>query len=160
MRGMEVNVEGYVHSVESCGAVDGPGLRFVVFLSGCALRCLYCHNPDTWHMPDGKKTGVASLLNEIVEYRDFLQRTGGGSADGRRAAGANEIRHRTVPRLQDAGSAYRAGYLGVSRDKRQRCTAGKYGSRAAGHQVLRSRDLQKADGRKSDAHAEFRGTSL
>jgi pyruvate formate lyase activating enzyme len=75
---MEVNVEGFVHSVETCGAVDGPGLRFVVFLSGCALRCLYCHNPDTWHMPDGKKTGVASLLNEIVEYRDFLQRTGGG----------------------------------------------------------------------------------
>ncbi|MDE2265313.1 MAG: pyruvate formate lyase-activating protein [Alphaproteobacteria bacterium] len=75
---MDVNVEGYVHSVETGGAVDGPGLRFVVFLTGCALRCLYCHNPDTWHMPDGKKTGVASLLNEIAEYRDFLQRTGGG----------------------------------------------------------------------------------
>lgn len=78
MRGMDVNVEGYVHSVETGGAVDGPGLRFVVFLTGCALRCLYCHNPDTWHMPDGKKTGVASLLNEIAEYRVFLQRTGGG----------------------------------------------------------------------------------
>jgi pyruvate formate lyase activating enzyme len=78
LRGMDVNVEGYVHSVETGGAVDGPGLRFVVFLTGCALRCLYCHNPDTWHMPDGKKTGVASLLNEIAEYRDFLQRTGGG----------------------------------------------------------------------------------
>lgn len=75
---MSVNVEGYVHSVETGGAVDGPGLRFVVFLTGCALRCLYCHNPDTWHMPDGKKTGVASLLNEIALYRDFLVRTGGG----------------------------------------------------------------------------------
>ena len=78
MHGMGVNVEGYVHSVETGGAVDGPGLRFVVFLSGCALRCLYCHNPDTWHMPDGKKTGVASLLNEIAGYSDFLQRSGGG----------------------------------------------------------------------------------
>jgi len=75
---MEVNVEGFVHSVETGGAVDGPGLRFVVFLSGCALRCLYCHNPDTWHMPDGKKTGVAQLLNEIASYRDFMLRTGGG----------------------------------------------------------------------------------
>lgn len=78
MRSMNVNVEGYIHSVETGGAVDGPGLRFVVFLTGCALRCLYCHNPDTWHMPDGRKIGVASLLNEIAEYRDFLQRTGGG----------------------------------------------------------------------------------
>lgn len=82
MRSMNVNVDGYIHSVETGGAVDGPGLRFVVFLTGCALRCLYCHNPDTWHMPDGRKTGVASLLNEIAEYRDFLQRTGGVTATG------------------------------------------------------------------------------
>jgi pyruvate formate lyase activating enzyme len=75
---MGVNVEGYVHSVETGGAVDGPGLRFVVFLSGCHLRCLYCHNPDTWHMKDGKKTGVAHLLNEITLYAHYLKRTGGG----------------------------------------------------------------------------------
>ena len=75
---MGVNVEGYVHSVETGGAVDGPGLRFVVFLSGCHLRCLYCHNPDTWHMKDGKKTGVAHLLNEIALYAHYLKRTGGG----------------------------------------------------------------------------------
>jgi pyruvate formate lyase activating enzyme len=60
------------------GAVDSPGLRFVVFLTGCALRWLYCHNPDTWHISDGKKTGVASLLNEIVLYSHYLKRTGGG----------------------------------------------------------------------------------
>jgi pyruvate formate lyase activating enzyme len=75
---MNVNVEGYVHSVETGGAVDGPGLRFVVFLAGCHLRCLYCHNPDTWHMKDGKKTGVAHLLNEILLYSHYLKRTGGG----------------------------------------------------------------------------------
>lgn len=75
---MNVNVEGYVHSVETGGAVDGPGLRFVVFLAGCHLRCLYCHNPDTWHMKDGKKTGVAQLLNEILLYAHYLKRTGGG----------------------------------------------------------------------------------
>jgi len=78
MRGMGVNVEGYVHSVETGGAVDGPGLRFVVFISGCHLRCLYCHNPDTWHKKDGKKTAVAQLLNEILLYAHYLKRTGGG----------------------------------------------------------------------------------
>jgi len=78
MHGMEVNVEGYVHSVETGGAVDGPGLRFVVFLSGCHLRCLYCHNPDTWHLKDAKKMGVAHLLNEILLYAHYLKRTGGG----------------------------------------------------------------------------------
>ena len=75
---MGVNVEGYVHSVETGGAVDGPGLRFVVFLSGCHLRCLYCHNPDTWHLKDGKKTDVADLLKEIALYTNYLKRTGGG----------------------------------------------------------------------------------
>jgi pyruvate formate lyase activating enzyme len=75
---MSVNVEGYVHSVETGGAVDGPGLRFVVFLSGCHLRCLYCHNPDTWHMKDAKKMGVAHLLNEVLLYAHYLKRTGGG----------------------------------------------------------------------------------
>ena len=75
---MGVNVEGFIHSVETGGAVDGPGLRFVVFLSGCPLRCLYCHNPDTWHCKDAKRTGVATLLNEILLYSHYLKRTGGG----------------------------------------------------------------------------------
>lgn len=78
MHSAGVNVEGFVHSVETGGAVDGPGLRFVVFLGGCHLRCLYCHNPDTWHMKDSKKTGVAELLNEILLYSHYLKRTGGG----------------------------------------------------------------------------------
>lgn len=77
-----VNVEGYVHSVETGGAVDGPGLRFVVFLSGCHLRCLYCHNPDTWHMKDAKKMDVAHLLNEISLYSNYLKRGGGVTATG------------------------------------------------------------------------------
>lgn len=78
MHSAGANVEGYVHSVETGGAVDGPGLRFVVFLSGCHLRCLYCHNPDTWHMKDAKKTGVAHLINEINLYAHYLKRNGGG----------------------------------------------------------------------------------
>jgi len=69
---------GYIHSVETAGTVDGPGMRFVVFVSGCPLRCLYCHNPDTRNMKDGTLTSVADLIKEITEYSDFIKRTGGG----------------------------------------------------------------------------------
>jgi len=70
--------EGYVHSVETAGTVDGPGLRFVAFLAGCPMRCLYCHNPDTRHLKAGRLTQAADLVAEIGQYADFLKRTGGG----------------------------------------------------------------------------------
>jgi pyruvate formate lyase activating enzyme len=69
---------GYIHSVETAGTVDGPGMRFVVFVTGCPLRCLYCHNPDTRNMEDGRKTTAAELVKEIAGYKDYLSRTGGG----------------------------------------------------------------------------------
>ncbi|HMP73704.1 MAG TPA: pyruvate formate-lyase-activating protein [Kiritimatiellia bacterium] len=69
---------GYVHSVESAGTVDGPGVRFILFLSGCPLRCLYCHNPDTWRMRGGRLRTVAEVLEEIEGYADFIRRARGG----------------------------------------------------------------------------------
>ena len=70
--------EGIIHSVETCGTVDGPGIRFVVFTQGCPLRCLYCHNPDCRHFEDGKKTTSAELIAEIKKYRSYFQSSGGG----------------------------------------------------------------------------------
>jgi pyruvate formate lyase activating enzyme len=69
---------GLIHSVESCGTVDGPGIRFVVFTQGCPLRCLYCHNPDCRHPQDGKTVTVGELITEIEKYRSYFQFSGGG----------------------------------------------------------------------------------
>lgn len=72
------SVTGLVHSVESCGTVDGPGIRFVLFLSGCSLRCRYCHNPDASYVRRGQTRSAADILEELARYRDFLQAAGGG----------------------------------------------------------------------------------
>lgn len=67
-----------VHSWDLSTGVDGPGTRFVLFLSGCPLRCLYCQNPDTWQMRYGTRMGLAEVLGEIENYRRFLKVSGGG----------------------------------------------------------------------------------
>ena len=69
---------GFVHSKEAGGAVDGPGIRYVLFVSGCPLRCLYCHTPDTWHMRKGKETSVNEIVAEMASYSNFLKRAKGG----------------------------------------------------------------------------------
>jgi pyruvate formate lyase activating enzyme len=71
-------VTGRIHSWDLSTGVDGPGTRFVLFLSGCPLRCLYCANPDTWHMRDGKRTTVDEVMAEIEQYRAFITTAGGG----------------------------------------------------------------------------------
>lgn len=69
---------GRIHSVETCGTVDGPGIRFVVFTQGCPLRCLYCHNPDCRTVEGGQVVTVDALLAEILHYRAYLKASGGG----------------------------------------------------------------------------------
>ena len=73
---MAAQVTGRVHSVESFGTVDGPGVRFVVFLQGCPMRCLYCHNPDTWDPGGGVPTTVEELLAQYARNEAFYRKGG------------------------------------------------------------------------------------
>lgn len=69
---------GYVHSWEVGSTVDGPGIRFVAFLTGCLLRCQYCHNPDTWHKLNGRPVTVSRAMREIAKYAQVLKISRGG----------------------------------------------------------------------------------
>lgn len=71
-------MKGYIHSIETMGLVDGPGIRVVVFLSGCALRCAYCHNPDTWKLKEGKLISSEELIRRILRYKSYFKFSGGG----------------------------------------------------------------------------------
>ena len=72
---------GYVHSLESFGSVDGPGVRFVVFLQGCALRCKYCHNPETW-AEGGEAWTAEALFQRVYRYRNYWGKKGGITVSG------------------------------------------------------------------------------
>jgi pyruvate formate lyase activating enzyme len=72
------SVRGYIHSMETVGSVNGPGVRYTVYMSGCALRCLYCHNPDTWHMRMGENVDVKAVLDDLGGFAKFISVSGGG----------------------------------------------------------------------------------
>lgn len=71
-------MKGRYHSIETFGTVDGPGIRFVLFMQGCALQCQYCHNPDTWDTGGGVLATVEEILAEIEPYLEYYRRSGGG----------------------------------------------------------------------------------
>ena len=75
-------MKGYIHQFESFGCVDGPGSRFIVFLSGCPMRCLFCHNPDTWDMQSGKVYEASDVLNEALSCRSYWGKKGGITVSG------------------------------------------------------------------------------
>ena len=67
---------GRIHSLESFGTVDGPGIRYVVFTQGCPMRCIYCHNPDTWDINGGREVTVEEILSDFNANRDFYAKGG------------------------------------------------------------------------------------
>lgn len=73
---------GKVHSFETFGSVDGPGVRFLIFLSGCALRCKYCHNPDTWSRPAAYEVTADEVLAKALRYREYWGTEGGITVSG------------------------------------------------------------------------------
>lgn len=75
---MRTATTGRIHSWDLSTGVDGPGTRFVLFVNGCPLRCLYCANPDTWHMRDGQEMSVDAVMAEIGKFQGFVTTAGGG----------------------------------------------------------------------------------
>lgn len=73
---------GKIHSFESCGTVDGPGIRFVVFMQGCPMRCKYCHNPDTWDFSGGTEYSVEDVVSRAVKYKNYYKNGGGVTVSG------------------------------------------------------------------------------
>jgi len=71
-------VKGKIHSIETMGLVDGPGIRVVVFFQGCKLRCAYCHNPDTWQLSGGTEMTPDEIVEKIVRFKPYFNRSGGG----------------------------------------------------------------------------------
>ena len=74
-------MKGYIHSEESFGTVDGPGLRYVVFMQGCPMRCLFCHNPDTWKTQTGKQVEPSEIIERYLKNQSFY-RNGGLTVTG------------------------------------------------------------------------------
>jgi pyruvate formate lyase activating enzyme len=71
-----------IHSIETMGALDGPGLRIIFFLQGCPLRCLYCHNPDTWQLDKGTLTANEDIVGKALKYKPYFKNNGGVTFSG------------------------------------------------------------------------------
>lgn len=77
-----MSVKGRIHSIQSLGTVDGPGIRFVVFLQGCNLRCKCCHNPDTWNLNVGKECTAEEIAEKAERYKEYFGNDGGITLSG------------------------------------------------------------------------------
>lgn len=99
-------MKGIVHSFESLAAVDGEGLRCAVFLAGCPLRCVYCHNPDTWNPCNGTETEAAALVRKISRYRPYFGKDGGVTFSGGEPLLQAEFLQSMIPLLREQNIRY------------------------------------------------------
>ena len=78
----DAGIMGRIHSIESFGSVDGPGVRYVIFMQGCHMRCQFCHNPDTWNMDGGEEISADALLAKALKYKSYWKNNGGITVSG------------------------------------------------------------------------------
>ena len=103
---------GYFHSFESLAAVDGDGVRYGVFLAGCPLRCVYCHNPDTWHK-SGIEITAEELVKKISRYKPYFKSNGGVTFSGGEPLLQAEFIKSAIPLLKDADIGYAIDTSGI-----------------------------------------------
>jgi len=115
-------VFGYAHSYETSSRYDGPGVRVVLFLSGCLLRCTYCHNPDTWHLKDGTRVSVQQVLDRLKSFAPALRSLDGGlTISGGEAMVQMEFTRRIFAGAKDMGlhtAIETSGFMGDKVDDR------------------------------------------
>src|ERR1044072_1974072 len=113
---------GYVHSYETSSRYDGPGLRAVLFVSGCLLRCTYCHNPDTWHLKDGTYISAEQVIKRLGDFAPALRSMGGGlTISGGEVMVQLEFTRRILAGAKEMGlhtAIQTSGYLGDKVDDR------------------------------------------
>lgn len=93
---------GYIHSIQSLGAVDGPGLRSVIFFQGCPLRCVYCHNPDTWDFGGGEKMTADEVADKIKRFMPYIK-NGGITLSGGECLAQPEFAEELLQKFKDMG---------------------------------------------------------
>lgn len=95
--------KGYIHSIETMGLLDGPNIRVVVFFQGCPLRCLFCHNPDTWNKENDNIFTSKEIVNEIRKYRPYIEQGGGVTFSGGEPLFQSEFLLECLKMCKDAG---------------------------------------------------------
>jgi len=98
--------KGWIHSIESLAAVDGDGVRCAVFLSGCPLRCVYCHNPDAWSLRSGKEMTAEELVKKLVRFRPYFGENGGVTFSGGEPLLQADFLSRCIQILREEGISY------------------------------------------------------
>jgi pyruvate formate lyase activating enzyme len=94
---------GKIHSIQSLGTVDGPGVRFVVFFQGCPLRCSCCHNPDTWDINGGKDISADEILKKVLRYKEYFGNQGGITLSGGEPLMQSEFAYQIFSLCKEAG---------------------------------------------------------
>lgn len=110
--------EGYINSIETMGLVDGPGIRVVVFLQGCKLRCVFCHNPETWGTKSSLKVTSKQIVDEIRKYRPYIESGGGVTFSGGEPLFQSQFLLETLKLCKKAGIHTALDTSGTGYDKK------------------------------------------